>query len=92
MRSDMLAIETAPASWGEVPLGVLNGARESRRRQLLIALRLLLSKHQRRLRLADLCLVGADLGLLHNDLRMDVLGVGPRGGYVFAKSAMIGAR
>ena len=65
-----------------VPLGVLNGARDSRRRQLLVALRLLLSKHQRRLRLVDLCLVGADLGLLHNDLRIDILDVGPCGGYL----------
>ena len=63
-----------------VPLGVLNGARESRRRQLLVARRLLLSKHQRRLRLVDLCLIGMDLGLLHNDLRVDILDVGPRGG------------
>jgi hypothetical protein len=63
-----------------VPLGVLNGARESRRRQLLVALRLLLSKHQRRLRLVDLCLIGMDLRLLHNDLRVDILDVGPRGG------------
>jgi hypothetical protein len=65
-----------------VPLGVLNGARESRRRQLLIALRLLLSKYQRRLRLVDLCLIGADLGLLHNDLRTDILDVGLRSGYL----------
>jgi hypothetical protein len=51
-----------------VALGVLNGARESRRRQLLVALRLLLCKHQRRLRLVDLCLIGVDLCLLHNEL------------------------
>src|SRR6516225_9980043 len=63
-----------------VPLGVLNSARESRRRQLLVALGLLLCKHQRRLRLIDLCLIGMDLGLLHNQLRIDILDIGPRGG------------
>jgi hypothetical protein len=33
--------------------------------QPLVARRLLLGEHQRRLRLVHLCLVGADLGLLH---------------------------
>jgi hypothetical protein len=30
--------------------------------------------------LVDLCLIGMDLGLLHNDLCVDILDVGPRGG------------
>jgi hypothetical protein len=42
-------------------------------RQGLIARRLLLCKHERRLRLTQLCLVGVDLGLLDSDLRVDVL-------------------
>jgi hypothetical protein len=32
------------------------------------------------LRLVDLRLVGTDLGLLHNDLRIDILDIGPSGG------------
>ena len=47
-----------------VLLGILDGARASFR-QFLISRVLLLSEHQRRLRLLDLRLVGADLRLLH---------------------------
>jgi hypothetical protein len=32
------------------------------------------------LRLGDLCLAGADLGLLDNQLRVDILDIGPCGG------------
>jgi hypothetical protein len=39
---------------------------------------LLLCEHQRRLRLVHLGLVGADLGLLHIELRIDVLDAGLR--------------
>ena len=34
------------------------------------------------MRLVDLSLVGADLGLLHNELRINILDVGPRSGYL----------
>jgi hypothetical protein len=34
------------------------------------------------LRLVDLCLIGVDLGLLHNDLRIDILDIGSRSGYL----------
>jgi hypothetical protein len=44
-----------------------------RRRQIVVALRLLVREHQRRLRLVDLCLVRVDLCLLHNDLSIDGL-------------------
>ena len=61
-----------------VLLGVLNGA-VAGLLQVLVALRLLLCEHQRRLGLIDLRLVGADLCLLHVELRVDVLDAGPRG-------------
>ena len=65
-----------------VPLGVLDSARESRRRQFLVALRLLLREHQRRLLLVQLCLVRVDLGLLHGQLRIDVFDVGLRSSHL----------
>ena len=46
---------------------------------MLVALRLLLCKHQRRLRLVDLCLIGVDLCLLHNELCIDGLDARSRG-------------
>ena len=61
-----------------VLLGVLNGA-VAGLLQMLVARRLLLREHQRRLRLIHLRLVGADLRLLHVELRLDVLDAGPRG-------------
>jgi len=64
-----------------VILGVLNGARDCLC-QVLIPRRLLLCKHQGRLCLVHLCLVGADLGLLHSQLCIDVLNIGPCGGHL----------
>src|ERR1700727_568591 len=61
-----------------VLLGVLNAA-VAGLLQMLVALRLLLREHQRRLRLIHLSLVGADLRLLYVELRLDVLDAGPRG-------------
>ncbi len=61
-----------------VLLGVLNAAR-ALLRQVLVARRLLLREHQRRLRLIDLRLAGGDLRLLDGDLRVDVLDAGLRG-------------
>ncbi len=61
-----------------VLLGVLNGAIAGLL-QVLVARRLLLREHQRRLRLIHLRLVGADLRLLHVELRVDVLDAGLRG-------------
>jgi hypothetical protein len=55
----------------------LDGARAFLR-QVLVARVLLLSEHQRRLRLLDLRLAGADLRLLHLKLRVDVLDAGLR--------------
>jgi hypothetical protein len=46
---------------------------------MLVPRRLLISEHQRGLRLIHLCLVGADLCLLHIELRVDVLDTGVRG-------------
>ena len=46
---------------------------------MLVARRLLLGEHQRRLRLIHLRLVGGDLCLLHVELRVDVLDAGLRG-------------
>ena len=46
--------------------------------RFLIARSLLLREHQRRLRLVHLRLVGADLRLLHLELRVDVLDAGLR--------------
>ena len=51
---------------------------QPRLRQVLVARRLLLREHQRRLRLLHLRLACADLRLLHVDLRVDVLDVGLR--------------
>jgi hypothetical protein len=59
-------------------LGVLNGA-VAGLLEVLVALRLLLREHQRRLRLIHLRLVGADLRLLHVELGVDVLDTGLRG-------------
>ena len=61
-----------------VLLGVLNGA-VAGLLEVLVALRLLLREHQRRLRLVHLRLVGVDLRLLHVELRIDVLDAGLRG-------------
>jgi hypothetical protein len=47
--------------------------------QVLVARRLLLGEHQRGLRLIHLRLVGGNLGLLHIELRVDVLDAGMRG-------------
>jgi hypothetical protein len=58
-------------------LGILNAARAFLR-QILVARVLLLREHQRRLRLIHLRLVGADLRLLHLELRVDVLDAGLR--------------
>ena len=58
-------------------LGVLNRAIACVL-QVLEALRLLLCEHQCRLRLIHLRLVGADLCLLHVELRIDILDVGLR--------------
>jgi hypothetical protein len=60
-----------------VLLGILDGA-GAFLRQFLIARVLLLREHQRRLCLLDLRLVGADLRLLHLELRVDVLDAGLR--------------
>jgi len=65
-----------------VLLGVLNAARELCLRQVLVARRLLLREHQRRLLLVQLCLVRVDLGLLHVQLRIDVFDVGLRGSHL----------
>jgi hypothetical protein len=46
---------------------------------MLVSHRLLLCEHQCRLRLIHLRLVGADLCLLHIQLRVDVLDAGLRG-------------
>ena len=62
-------------------MGVLNGPRD-RVRQVLVARRLLLREHQRRLRLVHLCLVSGDLGLLHIDLRIDVRDTGVCSGHL----------
>ena len=59
-------------------LVVLNGA-ITRLGQMLVSHRLLLREHQCRLRLIHLRLVGADLCLLHLELRVDVLDAGLRG-------------
>jgi len=65
-----------------VLLGILNAARELCLRQILVARRLLLCEHQRRLLLGQLCLVGGDLGLLHIRLRIDGFDVGLRGNHL----------
>ncbi len=65
-----------------VLLGVLDAARELCLRQILIARRLLLCEHQRRLLLAQLRLVRVDLGLLHGQLRINVFDVGLRSGHL----------
>ena len=49
---------------------------------MLVARRLLLGEHQRRLHLFYLCLIGADLRLLHTELRVDGLDVGLRSGHL----------
>jgi hypothetical protein len=64
-----------------VLLGVLNRARDCVR-EVLVARRLLLREHQRRLRLVHLRLVGADLRLLHIELRIDISDIGSRGGHL----------
>jgi hypothetical protein len=62
----------------QVLLSILNGA-GTRLLQFLVALRLLLREHQRRLSLVELRLVGVDLRLLHLELRVDVFDAGLRG-------------
>jgi hypothetical protein len=47
--------------------------------QVLVARRLLLGEHQRRLRLVHLSLVGGNLRLLDIELRVDVLDAGVSG-------------
>jgi hypothetical protein len=60
-----------------VLLGILNSA-VARLLEVLVALRLLLREHKRGLSLVHLRLVGADLCLLHAELRIDVLDAGLR--------------
>jgi hypothetical protein len=63
------------------PLGVLNAA-VAGLRQMLVARRLLLGEHQRRLHSLHLCLVSIDLRLLHADLRIDILDIGLGAGHL----------
>src|SRR5260370_26678057 len=53
--------------------------------ELLVAIRLLLRKHQRRLRLLDLSLARFDLRLLHGNLRVDILYGSLRGSHLCAR-------
>jgi hypothetical protein len=56
-------------------LGILHGTK-ARLPQVLVTGRLLFRKHQRRLDLIHIRLVGPDLCLLHLELRIDVLDAG----------------
>src|SRR5260370_40774187 len=51
----------------------------------LVARRLLLRKHERRLRLLNLSLTRVDLGPLHGNLRVDILNAGLRSSYLCAR-------
>src|SRR5258708_22026896 len=53
--------------------------------ELLVARRLLLRKHERRLRLLNLILARVDLGPLHGNLRVNILNAGLRGSYLCAR-------